>query len=322
MDDSIARLSESISQHAATALINLKIPEFSGSPQQDVNKFISDFKFATLTLNDELRCLALQRSLIGPAKVWAKVNIKQEMLDGDWSAAKSKLRQRFLAPGQELRQLDKLAKMKYDPLEMTLSSYVETFADLYKRVHPNASEAGIIQGIRLNLTPDILRHLNIISDSWTTFTTLNEFLTLVTRVERDILPYEIKPKVDENANLTAIAAALKEIREIATARRQPEESHPQTIEVLAAVAPQTRGNDNSANKRQHQDDNYDSNNNQFKRQYNWPRPPRNTNDNQGHEPTDAQRRYETKHGKVPYPCRTCRGMHFHRHCPYHQQDLN
>ena len=322
MDDSIAKLSDSISQHAATVLINLKIPEFSGAPQQEVSKFIKDFKAATLTLNDELKCLALQRAIVGPARVWAKTNIKQELAEGNWEAAKFKLRKRFSLPGEDLRLSEKLAKMQYDSNDMSLSSYVETYADLFKKVQPNSSDRDVIRGMRLNLSPEILKHLNIISATWTTLTSLREFIVLITRVERDILPFESKSKPDTDANLTAMVSAIKELKEIVSTQKQPHQIQSQNTEIVAAIANRAPAYVQPDNKRPFPGDHYEQQNGNFKKQFNWPRAPANAGGQQVGNQSELQRRYEAKFGKVPYPCRTCCGLHFHRHCPLNIQDLN
>ncbi|CAA2976480.1 Hypothetical predicted protein, partial [Olea europaea subsp. europaea] len=312
MDETISKLSESISQQAAMALINLKLPSFSGAPDQEINSFLRDFKAATLTLNDELRCLALHRSLTGPARVWAKSTIKDDLDVGDWESAKTKLRQRFLPPGEDLRLLSKLSKMKYDSSEMTLSSYVEVYANLFGKVHKRAPDSDIIGHLRLNLPPEILKHLNVLSSTWTNLTSFKDFIALVTRVERDILPYEVKPKHDDNQNVAALTAAIKELKETVTAQKNALAEASKPVEVVAAIASnsnsqqrnqgQNRYNNQSRNKRNYQDNGQQGNSGGYRKRFSPPR----SDANQTQESESSKelfRKYEEEHGPVPGPCK-------------------
>lgn len=324
MNDSMAKLSDSLSQYAATALINLQLPSFAGLPDQDINTFIKEFKSATMTLTEELRCLALNRALIGPAHIWAKTNIKDEIKQGNWSGARAKLRERFLPPGQVLRHLEKLSKMKYDPRETTLSSYVDVFADLYKKAYYNAADSDVIRGLRLNLTPEILRHLNTLSATWTELKSLSEFMTIIQRIERDILPYEAKPKSDDNSTILELTRAIKELRESVAAKKQTETnlSH-EPVEVVAAISRQgqgrTRNRGQEDTKRARYDGNVNRNRERSGNERDEAREPRNNERNQ-HDGrisrSELQRQYESQHGKPPGPCWTCGENHYNRHCPF------
>lgn len=316
MDESIAKLSESINQQASMALINLPLPNFDGSPDQDVSAFLTRFKDATLTLSPELRCLALFKALTGPARVWAKTAIKTQLEDGDWASAKKLVRERFTTAEHEIRLMNKLSQLKYDATKMTLSSFTEVYANLFKKVHVTATDEDIIRNLRLNLPQDIIKYLNVISADWMQLKTLAEFIKLATRIERNILPYETSAKVENSANMEALTAAIKELRETVAAKKDNGCEANQTTEVIAAISNQNNDrNYQVRDKRQYQEtgrDNYEG----AKRRFNQPQRNFGRTDQFRNSNNDLQRRYEETHGKVPYPCRTCNLNHFHKHCPY------
>lgn len=71
-DNAIRKLTESLQQQAASLLTSIKVPEFRGTVEEVFEEWYADFKQTTLTFNDGLRCLALQKALFGAARIWAK----------------------------------------------------------------------------------------------------------------------------------------------------------------------------------------------------------------------------------------------------------
>lgn len=321
LNDSMTKLSDSLSQYAATALINLKLPSFGGLPGEDVNQFIKDFKNSTITINDELKCLALNRSLIGSAHIWAKNNIKNAIKKGDWGEVKSKLRERFVQPDESIRHLNKLSKMSYNPLNTTLSSYVDVFADLYKKAHKSATDHDIIRALHLNFPADILKHLNTLAEGWINLSSLGSFMLIVQRLERDILPYEPKPKPEDSNDIVNLTKAIKELQDAVKAKQHSEDSRPEAVEVVAAVNRREQDNKRTYHDRGRQSRDYDDHK---KRRFNQGDKPNQPSTNYNSKPDNyrenLQRNYEGQHGKPPGPCRVCGELHFHRHCPF--QALN
>lgn len=101
---------------------------------------------------------------VGPDHTWAKENLKTITSANDWEAKKA-IVERFALSNQELRHQEKLSELKFDPRESTLTSYVEDFADTYKKAYKQAKDREIIQGLNLNLPNDILRNLDILSET-------------------------------------------------------------------------------------------------------------------------------------------------------------
>lgn len=317
LNDTITKLSESLTQYSATALNNLTLPEYDGSPGQDIKKFLKKFKIATLTLNDELKCLALDKSLIGSAHVWAKANIKQHIRNGEWSESKRKLAERFMPPDSEIRQLERLQKLRYKPEEITLSSYVEVYADAYKKCHAVCTDSDIIKSLRLNLSNDILRHLNMVADAWTELTSLKEFMPIVRRLECKILPYEQKQKAEENNNLVALTKALRELKDSVTSQAKPAAENQEVVAALNTHQQQTRASveQRPANIRKAYPERYEPRQRkQFRQTGNYSRDLSQPTKEQRH--AEAKRKYEEKHGKPPGPCYGCGGDHFNKHCPF------
>lgn len=322
LNETFARLSDSINQQAATALINLTVPEFSGKPGNDIGDFIRKFKSATITLSDEWRCHALNKALTGPAYTWAKCNIKTEIKTGDWRGAKRKLIDRFTSEDRTLKYHEKLQKFKYDPKENTLSSYVEIYADLFRKTHDNHADSDIIRALRLNLPSEILGHLNTISDTWTELKSLRDFMTLIQRIERKILPYVKQPKADDN-NLAVLAQTIKNLEAtIMSHKLQEKPVNDKPTEVIAMVNHQrtNRYQGNNPGRTYQNDRNYRKNNDSRPGKRDNSFGPQDDSDRKRRpveeSPEELQRKYEEEHGKPPGPCWKCRGAHFNRHCPY------
>lgn len=328
LNESLSRLSETFNQYSAAALTNLSLPEFSGKPGQDINDFLRRFKSATITLADDLKCQALNRSLIEPAYTWAKANIKSEIKSGNWKGAKQKLLKRFTLEDIDLKYHEKLSRLKYDPRESTLSSFVEVYADLFKKTHSTYTDKDIILALRFNLPAEILGHLNSISDNWTDLESLADMMKLIQRIERKILPYRKQDKSDDN-NIALLAKTIKELQDTIIAQKSLEKPHAEAqTEVVALVdhqrsnryRPQGQNRAYNGEPRHPNADRYRSNQTQGKRDNYYSRQddPERKRRPPDESPEEMQRRYEVEFGKPPGPCWKCRGAHFNRHCPYMQ----
>lgn len=339
-ETTLLKLAESINQYAATSLSTIQIPEFKGMPDEDIHVFMRKFKLSTLTLNDRLKCLALQKALSGAAHIWAKTSIKSMLNDGNWLGAKKALIGRFSAPDRDLRNKEKLSKLKYDKNKGTLVSYVEEYADCYRKAHNKASDTDIIQNLRLNLPHDIIRHLNLLSDDWVSSKSLPDFLSLIKRLETKILPFKTdEERSRDKSTSTEVLKMLKELQE--TLKSRPDKV--EQVETKAIAAFET----NPSNQREFPANQGGKVNDQmnFRDQFNhqtgWrgqqqrfnngrQRPYLRQNDNPRYsfqapknnnfrqpKPEEDKRKatYESKFGIPPGPCQLCQGYHFNRHCP-------
>lgn len=349
-DITLNKLSETLNQYTASTLSSISIPEFKGLPNEDVFDFLQRFKLATLTFSDELRCLALNRALNGSARIWAKANIKESINSGDWKATKKAIVERFAAPNQELRHQEKLIKMRFDPSAGTLISYIEEYADCFRKARLLSSDKDIISSLNFNLPAHIIRHLNVLSDDWTNFDTLSDLYKLIKRLEGKILPYEQKPDAEEEkVNMATLSKLLKEMQESfqeQCAKKIDQETKAIKEEAVAAIGRYNnydrRQQDSRSQEPSQQHDqgfyqsrgnyrgrNFDPNyrNRNGPRNYaNAPYPMITQTGNSTIAPSYSKSKenlkaaYLAKHGKPPAPCTYCGEEHFHRHCPY--RDLN
>lgn len=233
--DALDRLNQTLSQYQISRIASISVPEFRGQPNEDVRDFLKRFKMATLSFDDRTRCVALNKALLGSAHTWAKENLKDAISKNDWKAAKKEIINRFALPDQELRHQQKLSRLKFDAKESTLMSYVEEYADTYRKAYREAKDADVIRSLRLNLPDEILLNLNILSDDWSTLESLGTLYPLIRRVESKIMPYESKEKAGtERADIASIANMLKELQSaIAKKEAEPAEAKPQ--ESIAAL---------------------------------------------------------------------------------------
>lgn len=330
---SLDKLSDTLDRYAASTLSSIAIPEFSGSLNEDVHDFVRKFKLSTLTLSDELRCLALNKALVNSARIWAKANLKAIIQAGDWKAAKKAIVSRFASPDQELRHQEKLNKMRFNQTTGSLTSYAEEYSHCYRRAHPNATDQEIIKSLSLNLPPNIIRNLNILSENWSQLTTITELYAIIKRLEYKILPYESTDDKEDKVGLAELTRIIKEMKETINVQQPKQEASPpaNSDQAVAAVGgnPQQfpRSNKpgfktNSANKGFHP---YKPS----KRNKNWIYAKRynagqgetaNSNNNENSAATkgseEVKAAYYTTYGKPPGPCRYCEEDHFNRHCPY------
>lgn len=354
-DETLNRLSETLDRYAASAISTIPIPEFRGLPGEDVFEFIQRFKLATLTFSEELRCLALNKALIGSAQIWAKESLKSLIKSGHWKPVKKALIERFAAPDQELRHQQKLMKMKFDDVKGSLTSYIEEYAACYRKAFTNAVDTDIIKSLSLNLPSNIVRHLNILSENWVEFQTMALLYSLVKRLESKILPYESIQENKDKASIAELSKTLLEMqatlkasldkKETPKPDKEPEEAvalmgrlnnyeqrqGPDRYQMpLKRPAPYERFDNPSRNRRYVLDRRGPQahyGNNQVATQQDQPPqyrmlPPKSNqaSENQSINYNALKSAYEQRYGKPPGPCYICGGEHFNRHCLY--RDLN
>lgn len=341
VDETLLKLAESLNQYSASSISSIQIPEYRGAPNENVDDFLNKFKLATISLNDQLRCLALQKALTGDARVWAK-SIKKQIQAGDFKLVKKALQERFAAPNRELRHQEKLTTMKYEPT-CTLTSYVENFADTYRKAYVNTIDADIIKGLRLNLPKNILKHLNILEEDWAEGNDMGQFLKLVRRIEAKILPYEADESQEEKLNISTLTKLFKELQDNIRAQQakneepKKEETSENTVATVQVTAypKQVQNSQQNQNSYQRQPNwgrnkaynNYNHNyGQQFQRQQPYrtqyspmlpqKQPQQSTSENDQKTSNELDQLYEERYGKPPGPCQICGGHHFNRDCPY------
>lgn len=329
-ESALMKLTDAFDQYTAATVCSTSFPQFSGAPGEDVHEFLRKFKLATLTFkNDQLKCLALQKALVGSARIWAKSNIKQQVQAGLWAAAKRALVDRFSEPDREVRYRERLNKMHFNGTTETLTSYVENYSDCFRKAHPGALDADLMKCLSINLPPNIIRHLNTLSDEWNSNGDWPTFYLLIKRIENKILPFEPKLDTSEDKNgIEALTKLVSELKESLRARPDPPEAPTASETCNEAVAAFNFGPRNQNTFRGQNDQ-------RFKKTYG---PHRHQNNSRGRQAPYEPRRQESqtdsgkphmsekelqaayfkKFGDPPSPCHYCGGNHYNRHCMFRE----
>lgn len=281
-----------------------------------MKEFISKFKLATLTLSDDLRCLALNKVLKGPAYVWAKTKIKPKITTGDWKGIKRDLLERFGPSDPELTYRENINKMKFEEENSTLMSYIESFVSNYKQAFKGSSEIDVIKAIRINLPDKIIRGLNLLDYRWSDYISIDELITLIRRYETKIMPFEKKQADNKILTVDKFLSALEEFKE------------PIKTEVSRELA--SKDTNLALNAMTHEKHPYKSNQSEERYVKQYKRKSTDLNDGRSddvrprthNESARARAGYEERFGKIPGKCWTCAGEHFNRHCPMIRKDLN
>lgn len=353
-DSTLAKLAHSLDSYAASAITSLAVPEFGGSPGEDVREFLAKFKTATITLSDDMKCLAIQKALKGSAKIWAKENLKSNFLGQEWKPIKQALIKRFEGANAELRHLERLNQLKYEPTQDTLLSYIEKYVYLYRLAHTPCGDNDIIRALKINLPRQVQKALNILDDNWTICNDVRTLYSLARRAEEKILAYDTTDDEGTQVRANEMAKLLKEVREIITKKPlNAQETEDQGA--LALISSQTNRERNEParplvpregqyrgyysgyqrpNPRGYNSANqYRSNNGRYQNENSDRRlliPADNrTRDlvvRRNNEPFEVRpepdinselvEAYYARYGKPPGPCQICQLPHYNRHCPY------
>lgn len=329
LDSTLSKLGESIARQAASSINSLLLPEFKGLPSEDVEEFIFKFKMATLTLSDDLKCMALNKALTGSAYIWAKNNIKDKMANGQWEEIKRELINRFGPHDREVSYRKRLNEMKFEENRTTLMSYVEAFIDSYKKAYASANDKDITKALRINLPDKIIKGLNYLDHKWTDYESLSDVTTLIKRFEEKIMPFDHKEGTDTKS-LTAeqLLSALKEFKEAIRTEVKKELSTAEKPHALNTIShdhnPPSNGFPNGSNRNNNRyirndKRKYQSLQDQYQdqsRNYDKRTKVEYAKTKALEESKKAKIMYEQRFGKLPGSCWTCEGDHFNRHCPF------
>lgn len=348
-EQTLQKLTDSMNQYAASAVSAMNVPEFSGSLNEDVRGFLRKFKLSTISLTDEMRCLALEKALQGTAYIWAKENIKSLLKAGNWREAKHALKIRFREPNVEFKYHEQLSKLKFDPKVSSLQSYIENYHNCYSRAFNSTQDSSVITALKLNLPNVVQRSFNVLDDSWTEYTSMKELLNLARRAEEKILPFEQQENTSEKLDVDTLKKLLKDFRDSLVPQKLAEESKivQEPDKALALIQQHESNTFDPRNYRANYNSPHEFEYRRRAEQY-QPRYPARTrgnyrsaynydarqNDQAGMkqkevpnsmnniEPaskkpklSSAYELYISKFGVPPGPCHECGGNHFNRHCP-------
>lgn len=290
------------------------LPEFHGSPSENIDKFLSEFGRATTALTQEQKCLALKKALVGDANVFVKNYLKQQLLQGDWKFIKQTLRKRFSNIEPSLLYRTELNKMSFNPEKHTLLGYVDNYAKLYRKIHTEAKDIELIQDISLNLGNNIVLKLNQLSSNWKTLDNFEMFRDLISRLEKDILTLESSIANINASELTstvnklvtaALVPPIKDIKELVTQliHKPKEETKSENVAAVKhGQYPEASDNRQKRDTGKRRERDWEDEQDRYRYVYKRAK--------------ELKKMYEDKYGEVSGPCYYCGGQHFRRHCPF------
>lgn len=316
--------------HLSLGLAN--VPEYSGSTDEDVEEFLKKFARATTALSSEQKCLVLRKALVGDAEIFLKNYLKPYLLLGDWKSTKEELRKRFSHIDPQLSYRAKLKEMVFEPSKKNLLGYVDRYANLYKKIHSESKDSELIQDISLSLGKAIILKLNQLSADWRSIKNFEEFRTLVLRLERDIMALETDT-LNETANdlaskvnvlvTSALQEPIKGIQDILSQISSQKIKEKKQVEELAAVK-YSRYPNNKEDRPQQDTKRRERDWEEAYEGYDFDRFGRKSVKTRFalNRLKELKQKYEENHGRIFGTCYICDGLHFRRHCPLENPDLN
>lgn len=298
------------------------LPEYHGSPSEDLDKFLSEFGRATTAFTHEQKCLALKKSLVGDAGRFLKDYLKEYVSLGKWKEAKAELRKRFARTEPSLYYRIELNKMKFDGKESSLLGYVDKYASIYKKVHSDTKDAELILELSLNLGKAIILKLNQISSDWKQITEFGKFRDLIWRLEKDIMCLEEDLTSQMTNDLSSTVNKL-----VTTALEEPIKGMKEVLAQLAKQTQETQKVEAAAVKHtEYPNNKYKQNYSKRKERWDNGNEAKKRDDGEETAPhaktgSELMKAYEEEYGKVPGLCYFCNGRHWRRHCPIGQEDL-
>lgn len=262
----IRQMSESNNNQAAASFLTIDLPKFYGKPNEDLDTFLVEYNIKTSTLSNNLKCSMIQRALMGDALLWFLHNNKIHE-ENSWQNIVTALRERFASGDRKQRKLEKLNTMKFNPLEKTLTSYIESFVSLYRAVYPGSEVKPILEHLDLNLPKNVRFALNVTDQDWIN-KDLDSFYELIRRIETKVLPLQEPDESERDlAKRSDIEAVLKQLASITEKMTKPPTESPKEVAAVAAIMPPRidQANYNPATTHQVQGNNYnyDRNNNYY-----------------------------------------------------------
>ncbi|CAF1384371.1 unnamed protein product [Rotaria sordida] len=157
------------------------LPNFSGHPSEDVERFLKSIKNITKATDESTNHEILEivrGKLTQSAGIWFDNN---ETNFHKWSDFETAFRNRYFSSTSIHRKFDTLKQRKQLPDE-SITSYCDDINNLCKEIDSNMSEKIIIQHLMSGINPDFRKELSRRESS---INTLNEFLKYA-KIEQDL----------------------------------------------------------------------------------------------------------------------------------------
>ncbi|CAF1408885.1 unnamed protein product, partial [Rotaria sordida] len=186
------------------------LPNFSGHPSEDVERFLKSIKNITKATDesDNHEILEIVRGkLIRSAGIWFDNN---EPNFKKWSDFEAAFRNRYFSTTSTHKKFDTLKQRKQLPDE-PITSYFDDIINLCQEIDPTMSEKIIIQHLMSGINPDFRKELSRRESS---INTLNEFLKYA-KIEQDLHDTFRNLSIDSqqpyaNFNRPSLTAALNQ----------------------------------------------------------------------------------------------------------------
>ncbi|CAF4219192.1 unnamed protein product, partial [Rotaria sordida] len=157
------------------------LPNFSGHPSEDVERFLKSIKNITKATDESTNHEILEivrGKLTQSAGIWFDNN---ETNFHKWSDFETAFRNRYFSSTSIHRKFDTLKQRKQLPDE-SITSYCDDIINLCKEIDSNMSEKIIIQYLMSGINPDFRKELSRRESS---INTVNEFLKYA-KIEQDL----------------------------------------------------------------------------------------------------------------------------------------
>jgi len=157
------------------------LPNFSGHPSEDVERFLKSIKNITKATDESNNHEILEivrGKLIQSAGIWFDNN---EPNFKKWSDFETAFRNRYFSTTSTHKKFDTLKQRKQLPDE-PITSYFDDIINLCREIDSNMSEKIIIQYLMSGINPDFKKELSRRESS---INTLNEFLKYA-KIEQDL----------------------------------------------------------------------------------------------------------------------------------------
>ncbi|CAF1068318.1 unnamed protein product [Adineta ricciae] len=157
------------------------LPNFSGHPSEDAERFLKSIKNITKANNDPADPMFLEivrGKLTQNAGLWFDDNESQF---NRWSDFETTFRNRYFSTTNVNTKFDKLSQRKQQPDE-SVTAYYDDIITLCREVDPNMTDAIIIQHLMKGINPEFRKEL---TRRQTAIATLPEFLRIA-KLEQDL----------------------------------------------------------------------------------------------------------------------------------------
>lgn len=121
----------------SSQMLQVAVPEFNGTSQEDVHDWIDRFETSTFSLPASRKTMLLALAFKGPARAWFSRQVRPLLATATWNKLKKLIVERFSTQHPADKHLERLSKLKYDVHgNGSIQSFFDEFIYLYGKAHP------------------------------------------------------------------------------------------------------------------------------------------------------------------------------------------